>query len=455
MNRFPDGFLWGAATAAYQVEGGARDDGRGASIWDTYCAVPGRVHGGDTGDVACDHYHLYRQDVRLMKEMGLASYRFSIAWPRIFPDGAGRPNRKGVDFYDSLIDELLRAGIDPMATLYHWDLPQALQDKGGWDGRDTVDRFADYSQYAFARFGDRVTKWITLNEPWVVAFVGNYIGRHAPGLTDLSVAVQVSHHLHLAHAKAVERYRNCARAGGEIGIALNLYPMYPASESEADKEASERADEYHNRWFLDPVLRGEYPRRLWEEFAAGLNAPAIGAEDMRTIAANRCDFLGINYYFRRVIRAAGVHRILRYEEVKPRESRYTDMDWEIYPEGLFDLLRDIKTAYDNPPVYITENGAAFRDRPDGDGMVDDAERIAFLKSHIEQAHRAIEDGVKLRGYYVWSLMDNFEWGHGYNKRFGLVRVDYGTLARIWKKSAFWYRDIVANNGARPYAPERP
>ncbi len=447
MPCFPEGFLWGAATSAYQIEGGVREGGRGPSIWDAFCAIPGKVSNGQTGDVACDHFHLYKRDVRLMKELGLAAYRFSMAWPRIFPQGSGRPNGRGLDFYDGLIDELLHAGIDPMATLYHWDLPQALQEKGGWGNRDTTDYFAEYAECAFSRFSDRVKKWITHNEPWVTAFAGNYLGTLAPGLTDLSLAVRVSHHLILSHAKAVERFAD-HKKGGEIGISLNLYPIYPAQEDcEADREAALIADAYHNRWFLDPLFNGEYPKKVLDEFTRALGAPEIKADDMRRIAANRPDFLGVNFYFRRVVEASNAHPILKYGEVIPANSRCTQMGWEIHPESLSILLEDLKNKYGNPRVYITEIGAAFPDKKHAGGMIDDTDRVEFLKTHLEQTSKAISEGADVRGFYVWSLMDNFEWSHGYTKRFGLVRVDYGTQERTLKKSALWYKDLIEKNGS--------
>lgn len=448
MAEFPEKFIWGAATSSYQIEGAAHEDGRGLSIWDTFCAIPGKVYAGQNGDIAADHYHRYEEDVGLMRDIGIRSYRFSIAWPRIFPTGKNTINWKGVDFYNRLIDKLLEYDIAPMVTLYHWDLPQALQDLGGWTNRDTISRFVDYADYVFRAFGDRVKLWITHNEPWVVAYAGHYIGRHAPGMTNLSKAVQVSHHLILSHAKAVERYREIwpTSQAGKIGPALNLYPMYPATESWEDKKAAELADEFHNRWFLDSILAGKYPEKLFGIFKEKLGVPEINDGDMETIAANRSNFLGVNFYFRKVIAAADNHDILCYKEVKPSGSKYTSMDWEIFPEGLHRMLMDIKERYDNPHVYITENGAAFDDVPQADGSIHDHDRIDYLAKHVEQLAKCIQEGVNLDGYYIWSLMDNFEWAFGFSKRFGIVYIDYGTLERKMKSSAWWYRDLIKNNG---------
>lgn len=443
---FPDKFIWGAATAAYQIEGGAREGGRGESIWDRFSHIPGKTLNGDTGDEACDHYHRYQHDISLMKELGLKGYRFSIAWPRVFPGGKGTANQDGVDFYNRLVDGLLENGIEPMVTLYHWDLPQALQDEGGWRNRNTIDYFAEYASYLFATLGDRVKKWITHNEPWVVAFAGHFQGRHAPGLCDLPLAVQVTHHLLLSHAKAVERYRSSKYGDGKIGITLNLYPTYPASETAADQKAAVLIDGHHNRWFLDPVFKGTYPEDLLELYQKSLSAPVLLPGDMEFIAANAIDFLGVNYYSRKVVRYSAIHPVLQFVEVKPEGAEYTEMNWEVYPRGLYDLLIRISRDYHNPEIYITENGAAFKDREPGSGIVADDERLEFLKQHFAAAHRAIRDGVRLNGYYVWSLMDNFEWAHGYSKRFGVIYIDYQTQARIWKKSGRWYREVIKNNG---------
>lgn len=439
---FPKNFIWGTATAAYQIEGAANEDGRGESIWDRFSHIPGNIVNGDNGDIACDHYHKYKEDIKIMKEMGINGYRLSTSWSRILPEGKGKINQKGIDFYDRLVDELLEDGIDPAVTLYHWDLPQALQDIGGWGNRDTIEYFAEYAAYMYNTLGDRVKKWITHNEPWVAAYAGNLAGRHAPGLKDFPLAVQVSHHLMLSHAKAVEAYRGYNDKNGKIGITLNLFPTYAASDSEADKEAAAFVDGYHNRWFLDPVLKGEYPEDILKVFKEKLNSPVIMPGDMKLLADNKSDFLGVNYYFRRVVKKSEVDPVLQYEEIKPVESQYTDMNWEVYPQGLYDLLTRIKKDYNDPVMYITENGAAFKDDKLVDGVVEDNDRVEFLKQHFIEAERAIKAGVKLEGYYVWSMLDNFEWAYGYDKRFGIIYVDYETQNRIWKRSAHWYKNFL-------------
>lgn len=442
---FPKDFIWGAATASYQIEGGAALDGRGESIWDRFSHTPGKVTNGATGDVACDHYRRFPEDVRIMKEMGLQGYRFSIAWPRIFPTGRCQVNSKGLDFYNRLIDELLENRIVPLATLYHWDLPQALQDEGGWANRAIIDDFGEYAALIFDAFGDRVKQWITHNEPWVVAFAGHYQGRHAPGLTDLPLAVQVSHHLLLSHAKAVQAYRNGKHNDGRIGITLNLYPCVPASDSAADQNAAILADGHHNRWFLDPVCNGEYPPDILRLYQDKLDSPRIQPGDLDLIAANASDFIGVNYYFRKVVHFSANHPLLQFAETKPEGSLYTAMNWEITPQGLTDLLVRIDRDYHRPHLVITENGAAFPDECAA-APVADPDRWDYLERHFRAAHRALEAGVKLDGYYVWSLLDNFEWAHGYTKRFGLIYIDYSTQRRIWKQSALRYREVIRNNG---------
>lgn len=443
---FPEDFLWGAATSSYQIEGAVREDGRGESIWDRFCHTSGKVLNGDTGDVACDHYHLYKQDVAMMKELGLRGYRFSIAWPRIFPEGKGVVNQKGVDFYDALVDELLKNGIVPMATLYHWDLPQALQDIGGWGNRDIIEYFTDYAGHMFKVLGDRVKLWITHNEPSSAAFVGNALGENAPGLSDSTLAAQVSHHLLVSHGKAVQAYRQMNFKDGRIGIALYLSPVHPASLSIKNIKAARVVDGIYNRWFLDPVFKGMYPKDILKILYNRFNAPVIKAEDMKLLADNPIDFLGVNYYSRTVVKESGNYRSLGYEPVKPEKSRYTDMGWEIYPQGLYDVLKRLKKEYGNPVVYITENGASFNDRMTVKGEVKDEERVDYLRQHLIEVNRAIISGVKVCGYFVWSLMDNFEWSFGYSERFGIVHVNYETMERTWKRSAYWYRDVIRENG---------
>ncbi len=445
---FPEGFAWGAATAAYQIEGAVHEDGRGESIWDRFSHTPGKTANGDTGDVACDHYHLWRKDLDNMKALGLDTYRFSVAWPRVFPAGRGALNRKGLDFYGNLVDGLLEKGIEPAVTLYHWDLPQALQDRGGWTNRDTARYFADYAAAMFAHLGDRVRTWITLNEPQVSAFIGYAYGRHAPGFTDYRMGVQASHELMMAHAFAVAVYRELYLGKGSIGITLNLHSMYPLTDSAEDEAATRLADGVMNRWLLDPVFKGSYPRDVLELYRAKGVVQRMDEEDLACLSRNQPDFLGVNYYSpTRIQRVDPHHPILGYEAVTPPDCPKTEMNWEVYPEGLYDLLTRLSRDYGNPVILITENGAACADSRVERGQVQDDDRISYLSSHIREALRAIKSGVKVNGYYAWSLMDNFEWGYGYAKRFGITHVDYATQVRTWKKSAGWYRDLIASNGA--------
>ena len=441
--RFPDGFLWGAATAAYQVEGAAREDGRGPSIWDTFSHTPGRTFHGDTGDVACDHYHRLDEDLDLMAWLGLGAYRFSIAWPRVMPAGAGQVNQAGLDFYRRLVDGLLARGIRPVATLYHWDLPQALQDRGGWASRDTAGRFADYAAAVAGALGDRVALWITLNEPWCSSFIGHLEGRHAPGLRDEATAVTAAHHLLLAHGKAVAALR-AAGVAGQVGITLNLADVHPASDREADRAAAALVDGNENRWFLDPLLRGTYPEDMLAYHGAVTDFSFVRDGDLAGIAAP-LDFLGVNYYQQHRVRA-GAGGLVRGAEKLPPPPPRTAMGWGINPDGLTATLLRLREEYAAPPLYVTENGAAFHDYVDPEGGVDDEERVAYLEAHFRAAHDAIAQGADLRGYFVWSLLDNFEWSFGYSRRFGLVYVDYRTQARVPKQSAHWYREVIARNG---------
>jgi beta-glucosidase len=413
--RFPDGFAWGVATASYQIEGAVADGERGPSIWDTFSHTPGKVLGDDTGDVADDHYHRYREDVGLMGELGVGYYRFSLAWPRLQPNGRGPLNGAGLDFYERLLDALGERGIVPWVTLYHWDLPQALQDAGGWPARDTAERFAEYAALVHERLQDRIAWWTTLNEPWVAAYVGHAEGRHAPGIRNPDAAVRAAQHLLLGHALAVEAMRGQGAADSRFGITLNLSPVAPASDAPQDVDAADRIDAHLNRQFLEPVL----------------------AEDI--------DFLGVNYYMRLVVRAGepsgkpspwtGNEDVEFVSRGLPR----TEMGWEIDAPGLYDVLTRVARDFRPVPLYVTENGAAFRE-----GTAD-ADRIAFLDAHLREAHRALADGVDLRGYFVWSLLDNFEWAYGYSKRFGLIHVDYETLARTPKDSARWYAQVTRAN----------
>jgi beta-glucosidase len=435
---FPPGFLLGAATAAYQIEGGVRDGGRGESIWDRFSHTPGKTYQGQTGDVACDHYHRWREDVDLMAELRLQAYRFSIAWPRIFPEGTGSVNPAGLDFYDRLVDALLERDIQPFVTLYHWDLPQALQEAGGWPERSLVDFFADYAAVVVRRLGDRVLQWMTFNEPWVVAFVGYHEGRHAPGLTDLEGALQTAHHALVAHSKAADAIRAYGGAGTQVGIALNLGHVEPVSDRQADVDAAQRYDGHLNRWFLDPLFQGRYPEdmlSLW-----GDRAPHVEPGDLDGLP-DQLDFLGINHYFRSVVgyREAPPLDVAIYQ---PEGAPYTEMGWEVYPDGLYHLLMRIHRDYGPRSVYITENGAAFADVLPPGGRVDDPERIEFLHDYAFAAYRALEEGVPLNGYFVWTLLDNYEWAFGYSKRFGLAYVDFSTQARFVKQSGHWYRRMI-------------
>ncbi|MDK2809480.1 MAG: beta-glucosidase [Petroclostridium sp.] len=442
---FPKDFLWGVATASYQIEGAWKEDGKGESIWDRFSHIPKKVANGDTGDVACDHYHLYPEDVKLLKELGVKTYRLSISWPRIFPEGKGQPNEKGMEFYKNLIKLLVENDIKPAVTLYHWDLPQKLQDIGGWANREVVDYYEQYARYVFKELGDLVPIWITHNEPWVVSFIGNWEGRHAPGITDFSTALQVSHHLLLSHGKAVRAYREMGFEG-EIGITLNLVPVYPdpSSHNEEDAAAAIRRDGFQNRWFLDPVFKGRYPADMINWYSKKVVVPVITQEDL-DIISTPVDFLGINYYAPGYIKADPDAWPLELKHVFTGKDR-TAMGWEIYPEGLYDLLVRLHKDYNGIKIMVTENGAAFNDIVNREGKVEDDNRLDFLYKHFIQAYRAIQDGVNLTGYYVWSFMDNFEWAEGYAKRFGITYVDYKTQKRIIKKSGHWYKEVIKNNG---------
>jgi beta-glucosidase len=435
--RFPADFRWGAAVSAYQIEGAVAEDGRGESIWDRFSATPGKVVGGDSGAVACDSYHRYREDVRLMKELGLSAYRFSIAWPRILPEGRGRTNAAGLDFYDKQVDELLAAGIEPFVTLYHWDLPQALEDRGGWPVRETAEAFAEYVEVVAGRLGDRVRNWITQCEPWVVAWLGYGTGEHAPGRKSDADALAAAHHVLLSHGLAADVLRREAPES-RLGITIDLVAFHPLTDSPEDLAALAREDGFRNRWILDPVLRGRYPDDMLERFAPML--PAIEDGDLQTISAP-LDFLGVNYYTRSVVRSNGADG--RPVTVTGDDVERTEMGWEVYPDGLYELLLRLRAEYDPPPLYVTENGAAFRDHR-VNGSVHDPKRISYVDRHLDAIARAIEDGVPVHGYFLWSLLDNFEWSFGYSRRFGIVYVDYATLERVPKASYAWYRDFIAS-----------
>jgi beta-glucosidase len=444
---FPADFVWGAATASYQIEGAANEDGRGESVWDRFCATPGKVRNGDSGAVACDFYHRYREDIALMRELGLDAFRFSIAWPRVLPKGAGSVNAAGLDFYDKLVDELLGNGITPYVTLFHWDTPQALEDAGGWPVRGTVDAFAAYVEAVSARLGDRVAHWITHNEPWVVSWVGHGWGHHAPGRQSDSDALATAHHLLLSHGRAVEILRRNSPAA-EVGITLNLDNPYAASESPEDIAATRWVDGLHNRWFLDPLFRGSYPEDMLEAWAEIM--PEVRDGDLKLISTP-IDFLGVNNYTSPLVAADDDGG--RSQIVRRRDVDRTDMGWEVVPEGLQDLLLRLNRDYKPKAIYVTENGAAYPDVRGHDGGVGDLERQSYLEGYLAGASRAVAQGVPLRGYFAWSLLDNFEWAWGYWKRFGLVYIDYATLERVPKGSFYWYRDFIAKQRVRAGSEE--
>jgi beta-glucosidase len=452
---FPERFVWGAATAAYQIEGAVGAGGRGASIWDTFSHTPGKVHGGDTGDVACEHYHRYEQDVALMARVGLGAYRLSVAWPRVQPDGTGPANPAGLDFYDRLVDTLVGYGVDPIVTLYHWDLPQALEDRGGWTTRDTAYRFADYAALVYERLGDRVGTWTTINEPWCAAFLGYASGVHAPGRTEPAAAFAATHHLLLGHGETVRRLR--AAGAPQLGISLNPAAVRAADPTDpADLAAARLVGGLRDRVFLDPLAGRGYPADVLAVADRHGGTGWLREGDERTIAAP-IDLLGINYYSPTVVAARpgrpahqdypGSEDIALVDAPGP----VTTMGWTIEPAGLAELLVQLSTDYPQFPLWVTENGAAFDDRPDDAGQVPDPDRIAYLDGHLRAVHAAIARGADVRGYLVWSLLDNFEWAEGYRKRFGIVYVDYATQARTLKDSAHWYRDVITNNGL----PESP
>jgi len=445
---FPESFVWGVATSAFQIEGGAAADGRGESIWDRFAATPGKVSDGSDGRVACDHYHRYADDVALMQRLGVRAYRFSVAWPRVLPEGRGTPNARGLDFYDRLVDALLAAGIAPFVTLYHWDLPQALQEAGGWPERGTAEAFIPYADAVTRRLGDRVARWITHNEPWCIATLGHEEGHHAPGLREPALALRAAHHVLLSHGWAVDVIRRNA-PGAQAGIVLNLVPTEPLNPSEAaDVDATRWFDGTFNRWYLDPLFRGAYPAdavadRVARGHLGSAELPFVRAGDLAAISC-ATDFLGVNYYNRNVMR--GPTRAGGAPEAVPMApaSQLTDMGWEVWPRGLRDLLLRLRRDYAPPAIFITENGAAYADGPGADGRVRDPRRVAYLRGHLAAVHEALTAGVPVAGYFHWSLLDNFEWAHGYTKRFGLVWVDYPTQRRVLKDSAEWYREVITS-----------
>ncbi|MBL7775869.1 MAG: beta-glucosidase [Saprospiraceae bacterium] len=456
--QFPENFTWGGATSAYQIEGGWNADGKGPSIWDVFCMIPGKVHRGDSGQIACDHYHRLEEDVELMRQIGLQAYRFSIAWPRILPAGRGAVNPAGIAFYNRLIDSLLEAGIEPWVTLYHWDLPAALEfELGGWLGPEISDAFADYADVCFQHFGDRVKNWITLNEPWVTAILGYGLGVFAPGRVSDSAPYLAGHHLLQAHGKAVRRYREKyqAQQGGQIGITNNCDWREPRTNNPADQQAAERALEFFLAWMADPIYRGEYPESMRRRL--GERLPSLTLAD-RELLLGSSDFFGLNHYTTMFAADAsgktfetnvyGNGGLSADQDVALSVDPawpLTDMQWAVVPWGCRKLLEWIAARYGNPPLYITENGCAYDD-PVLDGQLRDNRRINFFQGYLAEMHQAVQNGVDLRGYFIWSLLDNFEWASGYSKKFGIVAVEPGSLKRLPKASAWWYRGVIQNNG---------
>lgn len=451
---FPSGFRFGVATSAQQIEGAAREDGRGESVWDRFASTPGRVKDRSTSDVACDHYHRWRGDIALMRELGVNAYRFSTGWSRVLPTGEGDANEAGLAFYDRLVDGLLEAGITPFLTLNHWDLPQALDEKGGWGSRATVDAFVAYADVLSRRLGDRVKHWITHNEPWCVATLGHEQGAHAPGRRDAAEALRVAHHLLLSHGRAVPVLR-ANSAGAEVGLTTMMTAAEAASASDADRDAARQFDGLFNRWFLDPLQLGSYPADVIADHhrhgrLAAPELPFVHEGDLAAIAVPT-DFLGINYYSRAVLKAGPEGRPVGVPQAPPEEL--TEMGWEVRPQGFFDVLTRVARDYAPKQVYVTENGAAFVDPPAVDGVIADPRRVDYLRTHLLAAQRAIEAGVPLAGYFAWSLMDNWEWAEGYTKRFGLYAVDFESQQRTAKHSARFYRDVVAAHAVPTVVPQ--
>ena len=434
-------FVWGVATSSYQIEGAANEGGRGQSIWDTFCKVPGKVANFDNGDIACDHYHRFKEDLDLMKWMGVKAYRFSVAWPRVIPDGVGRVNEMGLDFYDRLIDSLLEREIAPWLTMYHWDLPEALQIRGGWNNREVVEWFGEYAEVLTSRFGDRVKNWMTLNEPLCIAWLGHLYGDMAPGIKDLQTALNVSHNLLMSHGLACQVIRsNVSEAN--VGIVINVTPAVPATESQEDSNAAQLADGFDNRWFLDPVFGRTYPADVIDNLGA---SPEIHSGDMKLIAQD-LDFLGVNFYFRQTVAADQNSKPLPIRSVNRENVKRTAMNWEVHPQAFEEILLRISKEYSPKAIYITENGSAWNDEVINGEIIDD-ERIDYLARHLDAMRSAREQGAPILGYFAWSFLDNFEWAYGYEKRFGLIYVDYKTQTRAPKKSAFFYRQLLLNGTA--------
>lgn len=442
MTNFKKDFVFGAATSSYQIEGAAAEDGRTPSIWDAFCRVPGKVYEGQTGDIACDHYHRYKEDVGILRELGVDSYRFSISWSRIFP-AYGAYNPKGMQFYKDLIHELQENDIEPVATLYHWDLPMWAYERGGWLNRESVTWFKEYATRVFEELNDSVKSWITHNEPFCASILGYDWGIHAPGHKDLGEALIAAHHILLSHGVAVQAFKECGFRDSKIGITLNLTPPSPASNSREDMEAASRSDGLSNRWFLDPVFRSSYPEDMKEVFGKIVgDFDFIKDGDLQTISA-RNDFLGVNYYTRSLVKFVQ-DGVLNYQEVPGDPKNTTAMGWEICPQALEDLLLRLRREYTQIPIYITENGAAFDDVLTNDKHVHDAQRIDYIKAHLSKIAEANMQGANVQGYFLWSLLDNFEWAYGYSKKFGIVHVDFETQERSLKDSALWYRDTISS-----------
>ena len=441
---FPKDFYWGVASASYQVEGATREGKRGESIWDRYVSIPGNVENGDTGDVACDHYHRFREDVALMREMGIKAYRFSISWPRIMSDASRQVNNEGLRFYSDLVDALLEANITPFVTLYHWDLPQAMQDIGGWANPEMPKYFLQYSQAVMEYLGDRVRHWITLNEPYCAAFLGNYEGRQAPGLHDFSTALRVAYYLYVGHGLVVRYFRESGMQG-EIGIALNLMGRLPLTDSPADKAAAVRADGYLNRWFIDPIMRGKYPEDMITLYQSqGVVLPPFDPAEIALMSLP-LDFMGINYYNDFYVHNDASVWPTNFRIRNPRWAALNDRGWPITETGFYNMLLRLTKEYGVTKILVTENGTATNEIKDMNGVVDDPQRVDYLRRHLHQLHRAMEDGAQVAGYMQWSFCDNFEWAFGYKSRFGLVFIDFETQERIIKLSGHWYADVIKNN----------
>lgn len=440
---FPKDFVWGTATASYQIEGAYQEDGRGLSIWDTFSHTPGKVFNMDNGNVACDSYHRYEEDIALLKNLGVNAYRFSIAWPRIFPNGTGEVNEKGLDYYRRVIDALIAAGIEPCVTLYHWDLPQALEDKGGWNNRDTIDAFVQYAEVVFKAFNGKIKQWITFNETWCVSFLSNFLGVHAPGNRDLQLATNIAHHCMVAHGETVKLFRKLG-IKGEIGTTHNPAWTEPYTTKPEDIEAAKRNRAWQNEWFFEPTLKGTYPQILVDWFKTkGVEAPILPG-DMETIS-QPIDFIGVNFYSGNFGRYKKDEGLFDCEEVQIGFEK-TYIDWNVYPDALFKVLTWLKEDYGDIPIYITENGACYDDELTSDKRVHDAKRTEYFHKHFIQCHRAIESGIQLKGYFAWSLLDNFEWAEGYRKRFGIVYTNYETLERHPKDSYYFIQEVIKNGG---------